>query len=195
MPNADLTPLLRDRWSPRVFDPTHELTDAELRLLLEAARWSASAGNTQRWAFLVARRGDATFTGLQRHLSKGNAGWVANVSAVLVACFQTGAAPEDQETPYLDLAEYDLGQTAVHVTVQAASMGLHVHQFAGFDHQGVADEFGVPAHWRVATGIAVGRLGDPETSDVHEKKRSDRKPLAEIAYAGSWGTPFGPAGD
>lgn len=190
MPDAALTPYLRDRWSPRVFDPTHELSDDELRLLLEAARWSPSAGNTQRWAFLVGRRGDATFTELEKHLSKGNKGWVANVSAVIVTCFQTGAAPDDQETPYLDLAEYDAGQTAAHVTVQAASMGLHVHQFAGFDHQGVADAFGVPDHWRVATGIAVGRVGDPATSDVHEKERSSRKPLEEIAYAGSWGTPL-----
>lgn len=190
MPDAELTPYLRDRWSPRVFDPTHELSDEELRLLLEAARWSASAGNTQRWAFLVGRRGDATFTEIQKHLAKGNAGWVANVSAVIVVCFQTGAAPEDQETPYLDLAEYDAGQTAVHVTVQAASMGLHVHQFAGFDHEAVAQAFGVPDHWRVATGVAVGRIGDPATSDVHEKKPSARKPLEEIAYAGSWGTPL-----
>jgi nitroreductase len=190
MPDEALTPYLRDRWSPRVFDPTHELSDDELRLLLEAARWSPSAGNTQRWAFLVGRRGDATFTEIEKHLAKGNAGWVANVSAVVVVCFQTGAAPEDQETPYLDLAEYDAGQTAVHITVQAASMGLHVHQFAGFDHEGVAEAFGVPGHWRVATGVAIGRIGDPETSEVHEKKRSERKPLEEIAYAGSWGTPL-----
>ncbi|MDO7868282.1 nitroreductase family protein [Nocardioides jiangxiensis] len=190
MPNADLTPYLRDRWSPRVFDPTHELTTAQLELILEAARWAPSAGNTQRWAFLAGLRGDPTFTEFQRYLSRGNAGWVANVSAVVVICFQTGAAPEDQETPYLDLAEYDAGQTAAHMTVQAASMGLHAHQFAGFDHQGVADAFGVPDHWRVATGIAIGRIGDPATSDVHEKDRSGRKPLSEIAYAGSWGAPL-----
>ncbi len=190
MPSADLTPYLRDRWSPRVFDPSHELSLQEVHLLLEAARWSASAGNTQRWGFLVGRRGDDTFTRFAPYLARGNAGWVAHASAVIVVCFQTGAAPEDQETPYLDLAEYDAGQTAVHVTVQAASMGLHVHQFAGFDHQGVADEFGVPGHWRVATGIAVGRVGDPATSDVHEKDRTGRKPLSEIAFAGSWGTPL-----
>ena len=64
---AELLPLLRDRRSIRAYDDTHVLLDAELRVLLEAARWSPSAGNSQPWAFLVGRRGDAAhaaFVGL-----------------------------------------------------------------------------------------------------------------------------------
>lgn len=187
MPNQDLTPLLRDRWSPRVLDPLHELSDDELRLLLEAARWAPSGGNMQRWGFLVGLRGDATFKEVCSHLTPGNASWVPAASAVIVTAFQSATAPGAEKEAWLEWAEYDLGQTAAHLTVQAASMGLVVHQFSGFDHDGIADAFAVPEHFTVATGIAIGRLGDPEGSDVQEKPRSVRRPLGEIAFAGTWG--------
>lgn len=58
---APLHPLLAERWSPRGLDRTHRLDDAALTALLEAARWAPSAGNSQPWRFLVARRGDAAF--------------------------------------------------------------------------------------------------------------------------------------
>jgi nitroreductase len=35
---AGLHPLLASRWSPAMFDPEHEITDAEVELLLTAAR-------------------------------------------------------------------------------------------------------------------------------------------------------------
>ena len=55
--------LLRERRSPSVFDPRHELSGPDLASLLEAARWSPSCGNAQPWAFVVARRGDAAHAG------------------------------------------------------------------------------------------------------------------------------------
>lgn len=190
MPNPDLTPLLRDRWSPRVFDPTHELADDDLRLILEAARWSPSAGNTQRWSYLVGRRGDETFTEFGKYVARGNAHWVSQVSAVLVTAFQSGTPADAEKPAYLEWAEYDLGQTAAHITVQATALGLHVHQFSGFDHEAVAKAFGVPDHWTVATGIAIGRIGDPATSEVHEKEHTGRKAQDEFVFAGTWGTPL-----
>jgi len=38
-----LHPLLSDRLSPRSFDPSHEVDDATLLTLLEAARWAPSS--------------------------------------------------------------------------------------------------------------------------------------------------------
>ena len=189
MPAADTTPVLRDRWSPRVYDPDHELSDAELRSLLEAARWAPSAGNSQPWAFLVGRRGDPTHREIVHHLSRGNTPWVPRASAVLISALQHASGPEPDALDYSDYAQYDLGQAVAHLTVQAASLGLHVHQFAGFDHDGLAAAFGVPPHWRVTTGIAVGRHGDPGATDVPEREQPERKPLAELVYAGQWGTP------
>lgn len=187
----ELTPPLKDRWSPRVFDDRHELTDAELAVLLEAARWAPSCGNSQPWAFLLARRGDETHARLVAHLSRGNSGWVPRASAVLVAVHQVAVEPGAEGWDDFGWAAYDLGQAAAHLTVQAASMGLVVHQFAGFDQDGVAQAFGVPPTWQVKTGVAVGRLGDPATTEVPERNRAERtrKPLEEFVFAGAWGRP------
>jgi len=183
-----LTPLLRDRWSPRVLDDTHVLSDEDLLLLLEAARWAPSTGNSQPWSYLVGRRGDDTFARLVPTLSRGNARWVPRASAVLVSLRQVAPAPGEEPGTYA-YAAHDTGQAAAHLTVQAAALGLVVHQFAGFDHDAVAAEFGVPDHVRVTAGLAVGREGDPATTDVPEKDRAtrSRRPLADFVYAGAWG--------
>lgn len=190
----DLTEHLRDRWSVSVFDPAHELADAEIRLLLEAARWAPSAGNSQPWSFLVLPRGSAGHATFVSHLSRGNSGWVPRASAVFVAISQVGVGPDGNGPKWSDYSHYDLGQAAAHLTVQAASLGLSSHQFAGFDHGAVAAAFGVPDWWKVMTGIAVGRHGDPAEVDPRDAEREERervrRPVEEIAFADKWGTPW-----
>ena len=191
--SIDLTPLLRDRWSTRSFDPDHELGDAEVRSLLEAARWAASAGNSQPWAFLVARRGDPTHTELMRHLSRGNTGWVPRAGLVLVTVAHTSTGEEPDAPAYSDYAAYDLGQSVAQITVQAGALGLHAHQFAGFDHDAVAEAFGVPTYFTVMTAIAVGRHvdpGDDEGLRRWEERARVRRGLEELAFAGKWGEPW-----
>lgn len=184
---------LRDRWSTRLFDPGHELADGDLGRLLEAARWSPSAGNSQPWAFLVALRGDAAHQKFVSTLSRGNVSWVPNASAVLVSLHRAGD-DEDPSLTFSDYAAYDLGQSVAHLTVQAHSMGLSVHQFAGFDHDAVAELFAVPPAWKVTTGIAVGLYAEPdEHADPglveREQRPRVRKGVEEFAFGELFGTP------
>lgn len=185
-------PLLRDRWSTRLLDRTHVLADAELDTLLEAARWAPSAGNSQPWAFLVARRGDTAHQQLVPTLSRGNSTWVPTASAVLVSVHRIGD-DEDPALTYSDYAAYDLGQSVAHLTVQAQSMGLAVHQFAGFDHDAVTELFGVPAAWKVTTGVAVGRYADPAVVPAdpglleREQRPRVRKEQVEFVFGARFG--------
>ncbi|MGO4254976.1 nitroreductase family protein [Marmoricola sp. RAF53] len=191
----EIDPLLRDRWSPQVYDPTHELDDADLALLLEAARWSPSAGNSQPWAFLVARRGEPAHAALMDALSRGNKSWVPAASAVLISLHRVGD-DEDPALTYSDYAAYDLGQAVAHLTVQAQAMGLHTHQFAGFDHGRVAELFRVPAAWKVTTAIAVGERpaddllaeADPALIEREAAPRV-RKDLADFVFSDQFGAP------
>lgn len=183
---------LRSRWSPSVFDDRHRLDREQLRTLLRAAQWAPSFGNTQPWGFIVAERGDAAHEVLVAHLSRGNSGWVPRASVVLVAATRIGPGPDGK--PPSVYAEYDLGQAAAHITLQARRMGLHAHQFAGFDHDAVAERLGVPDDHRVMSGIAVGVVGDvAEVSErVAARHHRDRvrRGLDEIAFTGRWGTPW-----
>lgn len=181
---GELTALLAGRRSPSVFDPEHELSDRDVDRLLLAAGWAPSFGNTQPWRFVVARRGDRGHRLLIPLLSRGNAGWVPAASAVFVAAAVTDREHPDDKAPTGPYAYYDLGQAAAHVTVQAESMGLRVHQFAGFDREAFAAAAGLPAHLTVLTGIAVGRYGDPEGADEQTRLRDarprSRRPVAEL---------------
>jgi len=42
-----LHPLLAGRWSPARLDASYVLAEADLDMLVEAARWAPSAGNSQ----------------------------------------------------------------------------------------------------------------------------------------------------
>ncbi len=195
-PDAEhLAEPLRSRWSPSVFDAAHELGRDEIETLLHAGQWAPSSGNTQPWGFVVAPRGSATHAAFVPHLSRGNSGWVPRASLLLVGGTRVALAPDagpDAKAVNADLARYDLGQAAAHITLQARAMGLHAHQFAGFDHEGTAATFGVPDHVQLMAGIAIGVRGDPGDVPERDRGREDkprvRRPLRETAYAERWGT-------
>ena len=195
MPSAEsLAEPMRSRWSPSIFDAEHRLPPDQIETLLHAAQWSPSYGNTQPWAFVVAERGSASHQVLTRHLSRGNAGWVPRASVVFVTATQVAADATGNELKGAFYACYDLGQAAAHLTLQARSMDLHAHQFGGFDRDAVAAELGVPAWFRVMSGIAVGVRGNPEEVPERDREREQRerrrRPLAQLAHGPAWGEPW-----
>ena len=207
MPPADpdvqlsLAEPMRSRRSTRVFDKSHELGDEDLELLLHAAQWAPSWGNLQPWAFVVARRGSPAHRALVPRLSRGNGGWVPRASAVLVTAAQMepdpALPPDDPSAGGFKGAHFachDLGQAAAHLSLQATAMGLHAHQFAGFDKEGVAHDLRVPGWFRVMTGIAIGREGDPAEVCERDRERGQRprvrKDLSEFVHIDEWGHPW-----
>jgi nitroreductase len=168
---APLHPLLAGRWSPLRFDPGHVVSPGEVRSLIEAARWSPSAGNSQPWSFIVGRRGDETFERLVRRLAPSSRRWAPDAGVLLANLAHRYVEGTDWE--YSEFAAYDLGQAVAHLTLQARALGLQTRQFRAFDQHGVAADFGVPAHWEVVSMAAVGRSADesPEP-DVDRRRRA-----------------------
>lgn len=152
----ELHPLLASRWSPTSFDDTAEVTPAAVDSLLEAARWAPSAGNSQPWAFIAARRGARDHARLCAHLTKGSAAWAP--SAALLVANLRHAHVEGTDWEFSEFSSYDLGQAVAHMTVQAQALGLAVRQFRAFDRSGIAAEFSVPPHWEVTTMSAIGHV-------------------------------------
>ena len=181
-----LHPLLAGRWSPTQFDPAHVVAPAELELLLQAARWAPSAGNSQPWAFIVGRRGDETHRRLVRHLAGSSARW-ASTASVLIGNLSHRYV-EGTDWDYSEFSLYDLGQAVAHMTLQAQAVGLFVRQFRAFDRDGLSSEFGVPQHWELATMSAVGRAPSgcgpvPTDADAGAPAR-ERRPVHEIVWGG-----------
>lgn len=183
--SSRLHPLLASRWSPTRFDEAHVVTARDVEVLLEAARWAPSAGNSQPWAFIVGRRGDRRHRRLAAHLAGSSAGW-APTASLLVAnlCHRL---VEDTDWDYSEFALYDLGQAVAHMTVQARALGLHVRQFRAFNRAGLATAFAVPDHWEVTTMSAIGRVPD-NSSDAEGSAGSpmtgqrERRPVDDLLW-------------
>ena len=126
--------------------------------MLEAARWAPSAGNSQPWSFIVGRRGDETHRRLDPHLAGSSAPWAA--TAGLLVGNLSHRYVEGTDWDYSEFSLYDLGQAVAHMTLQAPALGLFVRQFRAFDRDALSSEFGVPAHWQLATMSAIGRAPD-----------------------------------
>ena len=181
---APLIHPLVERWSPRAYDPTAEISTEVLRTILEAARWAPSANNTQPWRFIVARRGTDAFTTVHDALVGFNQAW-ADSAAVLIVNIAETADAEGKPRPW---ARYDLGQAVAHLTVQAQHEGLHTHQMGGFDGARIAAAFGLPDTLEVVSITAIGVLGDvdalPEPLREREVAPRLRKSLDELIVAG-----------
>lgn len=181
--------ILQARWSPRAFtsDP---VSPAQIRSLLEAARWSASGANGQPWSFIVAPREDTqTFELLLGTLVEPNQVWAKNAPLLILAAAQVLREP-GKPNPW---ALYDLGQAAAHLSIQATALGLYVHQMAGFSPDQARAAFAIPEDFQPVTVIAVGSLGSPDDlpAPLREREIADRtrKPLASFVFGGTWGTP------
>ena len=179
---SGLHPLLVTRWSPTTFDASHEVDPSDVALLLEAARWAPSAGNSQPWAFVVGRRGSATHERLVRHLAGSSAGWAPSASLLVANLAHRYVEGSDWE--YSEFSLYDLGQAVAHMTLQAQGLGLSVRQFRAFDRPGLAAEFDVPVHWEVTTMSAIGRVPPPQgLADVPDQTVGrQRRALDQIVW-------------
>lgn len=172
-PSESLHPLLRARYSPRDFDPAHQLSDAELISLLEAARWAPSAGNSQPWAFVVGRRGDPNHAIMVRQLKGSTRTWAPRASVLIMNLCHLQV--EDTDWDYSEFALYDLGQAVAHMSVQATALGLACHQFRAFDRDGLAAAFEVAPHWQVTSMTAFGPA-------VGEPPERDRRPMTSLQW-------------
>jgi len=175
-----LAPFARERFSPIRFDETHEISAGEIDSLLDAARQAPSAGNSQPWAFIVGRRGDDVHARLVPHLARSSSAWAPNASLLLANLSQH--LVEDSDLEYSEFSRYDLGQAVAHLTFQAHSLSLAVHQFRAFDRDAIAAEFNVPAHWEVTSMAAVGvPIGDVEAHTGAGTSR-ERRSLSDIVW-------------
>jgi len=170
-----------DRWSPRSFAGT-PLTEETALTLLEAARFAASANNFQPWRFIYATKEQTgRFNLLFECLKEGNKTWVRSASLLLLTLIKVCFDNTDKPNLW---ATHDLGLAMGNLTTQATSMGLYVHNMAGFDPDKAIAAFHIPAEFRPVTMVAIGSLGNPdllpEPLKTRELAAQERKPLSEI---------------
>ncbi|MDH6235327.1 nitroreductase family protein [Cryobacterium sp. CG_9.6] len=182
--DAELLPVLAERWSPRGYDASAVVDEAVLTTVLEAARWSPSASNSQPARFIVTRRGSANFATIHANLMGFNQAWADSASVLIASVAEVPIDPETnlpKESPW---TRYDVGQAVAHLSIQAQAEGLHTHQLGGFEGQALAEAFNLAANQVIVTITTLGVLGDASTLTPELLEREiaprTRKPLTEL---------------
>lgn len=182
--------LIASRWSPRAFQD-RPVENEKRQALLEAARWTPSAYNLQPWRFVVwERHRDAeSFERAFSTLSSTNKSWVQR-APLLLGVFADTRGPEGKAN---GSAAYDTGAAVFALSLQAHSLGLHLHQLGGFNREALRDEFALPPEIAVLTLVAVGYRDEVDVIEREELRKREllpreRLPLSQIAFAGAWGT-------
>lgn len=167
MTAEELLELIRSRRSTRAFHSGRELSDEQLELLLEGARWAPTAGNVQPWRFFVV--GDAT---LKKRLAEAawNQGFVRQAPVVIVVCVRL----DDAQSSYGPRGEtlYCLQDTAAavqNILLLAETMGLATCWVGAFDERKVASALKLSEQLRPVALIPVGY---PAEEPVHPPRKS-----------------------
>ena len=165
---AALNPLIRDRWSPRVYDSSHTLTQEQISSLGEAVRWAPSSMNQQPWHVVFLTRESELFQEISENgLTGFNQSWAPSASAyaVMLARKTQDGKERNQAATY-----YDLGLASMQLVIQAESMGLKSHFMGGIIADQIAKTLGVSDHWVVCV-ITVGKQGSIESVSEELKAR------------------------
>jgi len=159
----------------------------KLEMIFEAARWAASAFNTQPWRFIYAVKGEEGYSNLNNLLFDGNRIWAGSAPLLILSLAETIDTVKNRENNY---ALHDTGMATANMLLQADSMGLVTHPMAGFDKIMAREVFGFPSNIQPVAMIAMGYPGNPDELSEDLRKRQTgpriRKPLEEFVFKGKW---------
>ncbi|MDX1429652.1 MAG: nitroreductase family protein [Rhodothermales bacterium] len=183
-PDADIEPVLYERWSPRAMDGS-ALSNAELDRLFEAARWAPSSYNRQPWRFVYALQDTDHWSRFLDLLVEFNRKWASDAGALIVILSKKIT---DEGEPARTHA-FDTGAAWQNLTLQANSMGLVAHGMEGFDYDKAREILNVPDDHEIHAMVAVGRPGERDELPPELAKReqpSGRRPVNELAFQGKF---------
>ena len=184
--------LFLERWSPRAFTG-EPISEHDMLIMFEAARWAPSSYNSQPWRFVYARRDTEHWERFLGLLNAFNQSWAKNASALVILVSKTTLLPTvgDKEV-HSHTHSLDAGAAWANLALQATRLGWAAHGMAGFDIPRTASELGVPGDFRVEVAIAIGRPGDrsvlPEALRAREQP-SGRLPLSQLVNEGRFVAP------
>jgi nitroreductase len=159
---------IRLRRSRRAYAPV-PVEKEKIISLFEAARWAPSSVNEQPWIYLYATHDQNELREkIVDSLNDANKIWAKNAPLLIVSLIRKNFIRNDR--PNLS-ARYDLGAANAFLSLQAAHLGLNVHQMGGFDPERAIVNLHIPAHFEPVVIMAIGYPGDIETLPENLKLR------------------------
>jgi len=183
--------LIKNRWSPYKFSD-RSVTREELLSLLEAARWAPSSYNEQPWRFIIASREQTQeFKKLLSCLVQANQEWAKNASVLVLGITHLTFDRTGKENK---AAIHDLGAAVSHLSFEATTRGISVHQMIGIEPQKARQVYTIPEDYEVLIAFAIGYpdLSKTATDDLAIRDRTPRvrKTISEFVFYKEWGSAF-----
>jgi len=181
--------VIAGRWSPRAIS-ARPVEREKLASLFEAARWAPSSFNEQPWRYVFATRerpGD--FDRLAGLLVESNA-WARQAAVLALSVAKLTWSRNGKPNRH---ALHDVGAASLSMFLQATSVGLCMHEMAGFDVARARVELEIPDDHEPVAMIAIGYPGDPaslpDSQRASESAPRRRQPITAWVLEGSWKTP------
>jgi nitroreductase len=168
--DLELFEAIRLRRSTRAFTE-EEVSEEEVKKLLEAARLAPSAGNIQPWSFVVVR--DAN---IKRRLAEAalNQFFIEEAPVVIVVCADSNRSGQSYGSRGTDL--YCIQDTAAaiqNLLLGAVALGLGTCWVGAFQEDMVRVVLGVPKGLRPVAIIPIGRPAEKPNPPY-------KRPLEEV---------------
>ena len=167
----DFADVIAKRRSVRHFNNKLDVTDEDIRFLIETAVTAPTAGNIQPWRFTIVRSIEAR----ERLAGALRQRWATAAPVVIVVSVD----PRPCSARYSERGErlYAIQDTAAaveHILLAAVDRGLASCWIGAFDTDAVRDALGIQAPIEPVAILPVGYSAESAT-------RPARRPLAEVA--------------
>ena len=182
-----LDQILNTRRSVRSFD-SKPVNKKDITSIIEAARLSPSACNSQTWRFIFVTRREIIRKichEAMRPIIPNK--WLEQAPLVIVGCSQLDVIANriGARVTGIEYYQIDLGIAMEHMVLKATELGLGTCWIGWVDETCVKTILGIPPKIKISALLAVGY---PKEAPGKERKR---KPAEKIAFSEKWGQPFG----
>jgi nitroreductase len=189
---AEIHELIASRWSGRAYDSGKMVSRDQITSLIEAARWAPSCYGDQPWRFIIFDRStnDASWEKALDCLAEGNRAWAKDAPLLLLSCADSVLSQNGNPNRW---GQYDTGAATENLCLQAAALGLMVHQMGGFDTDKTRELFNIPEQFTPMAMMTVGYQleEDKIPDDMKEREYGERarNTLDENFFECTWEEP------
>jgi nitroreductase len=184
--DMDFMKVIQERRSVRKYKDT-AVPDEIITEILEAARRSPSWANTQVWRFIIVKD-PGIKKRLQETLRPTNPALKAIVEAPVLVCIvaergRSGFSRGEAATDKGDWFMFDCGIAMEHIVLAAWNFGLGTVHVGLFDAKKADEILNIPEGYNIVEMAPMGYFEEAPS-------QTPRKPLSEIAFLNTFGSPF-----
>jgi nitroreductase len=182
--------VIAERWSCRAFDINKPVSREQIISICEAGRWAPSCFGDEPWRFIVWDKNHniELFEKAYDCVGEWNQRWVKNVPVLLVACADSKFRRKGEPNYW---GQFDTGAASMNIYLQAVTLGLMAHPFAGFDKDKLRNEFNIPEQFDIMAMIAIGYQAEPDVLEDEKQKATElgersRRPIGTEFFDCEW---------